>query len=566
MIKRKLVKRLFTIATISCAPILLNGATLNVSLSNLTYVDLPNTTGVWNSALGTLHPTLKITGWVDGSGTPGSDINIDVGDGSDGPFNTTTYSQFGTVTGNVIAINTDVKQELNVTTFHLDDGWIIRPTGSRPLIIRSLSDVIIDDATIDCSGASGSAVVQDNGSSTVSAPSGGSGRCGGGRGGNGGRNFGGGAGTAGTASSAVNSGGGAGDTANSANGGGGGGGGGGYYNQSVGSGETSGGNATGSQAPAGTVYNTDPSFQSSLFGGGGGGGGGSYIDSPLDNKEATGGGGGGGGGVVIIHAARNVTLTHHGSYINASGGTGATAGNDTVWPGGTGLGGGGGGGGGGTIWIAAANQVDDTAATLPSTDFGIFASQGTGGTGANGRDGGTGSYGRSWVADTDTAAPLCGTCSQTEYPGTYMNDYGRVRYNTGAFTFITKSFDLSNTKPQINSLTLQESGTGTATAEISASDDNFVNDNSGWISSTGNLSLVSGKRYVKVKVSINNTSTTTPKQVTAISLDYTVTNTTSFDFVSACGRFGSPWEFLFLFSLLLGIHFWLKPHQQKLPT
>src|SRR5665213_209398 len=98
--------------------------------------DLASGTAVWNQALGMVHPTLQVMNYK-ASFTPKV---ISVGDGSDGPFDNTTYASFsagGDVSGNIIRIDTTIHPVLQVTHFILDAGWAIEPVGNQPLIIES---------------------------------------------------------------------------------------------------------------------------------------------------------------------------------------------------------------------------------------------------------------------------------------------------------------------------------------------------------------------------------------------------------------------------------------------
>ncbi|MEZ4872399.1 MAG: hypothetical protein R2827_09195 [Bdellovibrionales bacterium] len=129
-----------------------------------------------NTAKGFLHPPIEIAGHDAGT-TP-----INLGDGSDGAFDSSTYAAFASqpIVSNVIVIDTDVRTELNVTNFTLEAGYTLRPEGSQPLKIRVLGDVVIN-GDIDCSGGDGS----PSESGGTSTPAGGAGRCGGYDGGNG---------------------------------------------------------------------------------------------------------------------------------------------------------------------------------------------------------------------------------------------------------------------------------------------------------------------------------------------------------------------------------------------
>ena len=114
---------------------------------------------VWNTARGELHPPLLVQGWDDGGGA--QDTAFSVGNGQHGGFIESRYATFdsdGVVSGGVIEINTDSWPDLQFTSFHLAAGYTIRPVGSQPLVIRSLSSVLID-GVIDCSGDDGLSAV-----------------------------------------------------------------------------------------------------------------------------------------------------------------------------------------------------------------------------------------------------------------------------------------------------------------------------------------------------------------------------------------------------------------------
>ncbi len=351
----------------------------------------------------TVAAKMYIVGTAVGAGVPATESPrlIDLGDGSDGEFNTSTYANFGTVSSGLIILNTDTKSVYNFTNFILASGYVIQPIGSRPLIIKSLQDVIIAaNAGIRCSGYAGADT------NMVTNTAGGEGRCGGARGGNG---------TIGATGSTGSSGGpnttgGAGGR-NHASDPGGGGGGGGYSYQFTAT--ASDGFTMGAlDAAAGDEFSTDLLMKTTLgYGGSGGGGGGAYTTA--DNNEGSGGAGGGGGGVVEIFARRNVTLEANTSFITVMGGDGGEGGNGVARVPGPGLGlaGGGGGGGGGTIFIVAGEQVSSQAYGGPSIpESGFNADGGAGGSNTQNWAGGSGARGRIWIVDKDCDDDVANSC------------------------------------------------------------------------------------------------------------------------------------------------------------
>lgn len=337
---------------------------------------------------------------------------VDLGDGSDGPFNASTYTNFGTVSGSKIILNLDSKNTFNFTDFVLEAGYVIEPIGSKPLIIKSLLDVRIKaNAGIRCGGATGG-----TGSQMANA-SGGVGRCGGGGGGDGVVLS---AGTNGSAGGADVTGG-AGAISDAANPGGGGGGGGYFYSASTGSARTNGSQG----AVAGNEYTSDLLFKTTLGrGGSGGGGGGAYTT--INGSEGSGGGGGGGGGTVVVFARRDLVLESDSSFISTMGGTGGS--------GGTGLSAGGGGGAGGTIWVVAESVSSQPyVGGISPPESGFVADQGLGGNDGTGRAGGNGSRGRVWVVDSNCDFDVANSCGEDSsiYPAIDVRD--GVAYSVGEY-------------------------------------------------------------------------------------------------------------------------------------
>src|SRR5262245_41459590 len=121
-------------------------SSITEDFSTTTNRDSANTTLVWNQALGQLHHTLSVQNWDEDGVGVSPDVNFSIGDGSDCAFNSSTYANFsigGDVSGNIIRFDTTAHPELKVTSFQLDATWTLLPVGDNPLVIRSLSDVIV---------------------------------------------------------------------------------------------------------------------------------------------------------------------------------------------------------------------------------------------------------------------------------------------------------------------------------------------------------------------------------------------------------------------------------------
>lgn len=446
---------------------------------------------IWNQAVGKVHPTLLVDNYKAGA-TP---LSFDVGDGSHGSFNSTTYANFsqnGDVSGNKIRLDTSTYPILYVTDFTLDSGWVLEPVGSDPLYIYALGSVNIQ-GEIWCHGENGADSVD-----TV-AGSGGSGRCGGANGGAGGAVSG--AGTSGTSINGSVTGGTGGSNSGS------GGGGGGSWNTSSGpvAGPSSGG-AAGSSS-------SDPEFTTVAGGAGGGGGAGSGANA--------GGGGGAGGGTVIIHAVGGVTIgTSPGSttgFIYAKGGKGGAS---TLSGGGSGTGGPGGGGGGGSILIFSGGTVT------------IYNSDGSGAsTAAAGSGGGAGvaigGTGRHWVTGVAYSNPTGGFYTPNEQAPLIVGDW--AKFSTSSQNVISQVIDLGNSKPEINGISLSPTSSD-FTFEVSGSNDGFVSDDTGW---TTSVSALNNKRYLKFRVSIATTNATSPTMVDSATVSYTPFQKTQFDLEAA---------------------------------
>lgn len=458
---------------------------LREDFSTLTYRDA-NSTAVWNIALRKLHPTLQVTGLKVLNGDTPRTEDFTVGDGSDGPFNSTTYSRFGTIVGDTIYVNS---REYHFTSFELEDPYKLVAVGG-PLIIYSQSTVEIG-GTLLCSGEN----------AIGSSP--GNGRCGGGNGGTGGTT--GSSGVRGYPQSGSVNGGHPGTYVGPASGAGGGGGG--SYSASNGT------DGTDSNSPPtnthGSGGNSSPNHDFATLGGGAGGGGGSGSDQ----VNGAGGGGGGGGGTVVIHAVGDITITATGSIL-ARGGSGGSA---TT-------GGGGGGGGGGSIKLMTAGRITLTPAGTP-----VNATGGAGGSPSAGTAGagGTGSAGRTWLVYSTFSG------AGSENPTTNLDDPGTFQYANGvAQTAISKSIDTRSTLA-----TFESAATAPTLLNIvlSGSNDNFVADDSGWLP-LAQISELNQKRFIRFKLTLTNTNPSTPLEITEATITFTPGQKNDFNFKSGgCG-------------------------------
>jgi len=501
---------------------------------------LASGTAIWNQALGKIHPTLQVVNYKVGF-TP---VAVDVGDGSHGAFNEANYSRFsvgGDISGQKIRFDTAVYPILKVTSFYLAPGWILEPVGDNPLIIYSLTDVIIE-GEIWCHG-------HDGGNASGGTPGlGGADRCGGGRGGDGGDPL-----------PAGNPGGDGQGTHASVTGGFGGnfngndavcGGGGGSWNTT--SPPTPGALASASGGNPGTSA-SDPEF--TIIAGGAGGGGGA---SSTLSGGAAGAGGGGGGGSVIIHAVRDFRLGVSPSSaigsINANGGAGGSSNVE---------GGAGGGGGGGSVLVYAGGHLgiynDDNGNPL---DPGASqANNGLGGTNTAARNGGNGGPGRSWfVSNTFNFVGFYAPPEQAPVdPNT-----GKVEFDPAPQNIVSQPIDLANSYIQINSLETSPLSAGFV-FEVAGSSDNFLSDDTGF---TTDLSLLALKRYVKFRLTITATDVNTPDMIDTATINYSPGERKKFDLAAAgCGRIDSPpasgngFFLIVIFGFLLFLKF--KAQRQK---
>lgn len=497
-----------------------SAATLSVNFTDPDVDEI--TTLVWNHALGLVHAPLQINSFKRTFVSTPEHRSMDVGDGRHGAFTPSTYvnfSQGGDISGNIIRIDTDEYTSLQFTNFSLAAGWTIRPEGSNPLVIKSLTYIAVN-GTIDCSGDNG-----DNfsGSPTV-ATSGGSGRCGGGDGGSGGYV------TPGFVTIAATNGslggelipdgvttGVPGPTVGKAGTGSasGGGGGGSYTEPLQGVGVDA---EDGTGATAGQKGDQVPDHAYEYIGGGFGGGGGSSYDGGAAAQNSAGGGGGGGGGVIDMAAVGEIIVYSTGLVLangGAGGGSGAVI-----------LAGGGGGGGGGTIVMFAGGEV-----FLAGS---VTANRGAASGGVN--IGGGGAVGRTWLAGlSGFSQALPPDPLVPEQPATFLNDVGFGRYQIGTFTLVSQAFDSQSSKPDVMSVSFGSTvvGGGSVTAQISSGETASFSPTQ-WIGSASFSGVQS--RFFRFQIVIDNQNGTTPSTAHSLSVQYVPFRETQFNFTGGCAR------------------------------
>ncbi|HVK62063.1 MAG TPA: hypothetical protein VM432_10950 [Bdellovibrionales bacterium] len=469
---------------------------------NASYVD--SATAVVNSTTSDAHPPLQVKDWDIDIVAPFRSSPFSVGDGSDGAFKPSTYLNFHDgvyANDNIIRINTDDHPELNVTEFDLQSPWKIIPTGSKPLIIKSLSTVIIE-GDIDCSGETGEDV--DVSSVTVS---GGIGRCGGSNGGNGGSSTV--SATSGSkpSTNAFAAGGGAGASQGDGDGGGGGAG----MDATTAPNSGADGGIVGGGGGSAGISDDDSEF-ATVGGGAGGGGGAAFTDASDAPAHSSGAGGGAGGGSIYIYSVGDILVD---GLVTTDGGDGGVSA-------GAGRGGGGGGGAGGSILMFSGDDI-----VINGT---ITAQRGSGGI-STGGDGGDGGDGRTWVIDKNSLPTLNGALD----PLGLLSTWGSVTYRTGAFRIVSKTLDLESSKPLLTSADVEStvSGTSTVSVEIASADSPFTASSANWVSASSLLKKEI-KRYVRIRVTINNDSETTPARASKVTLSWTPYEQSEFEF-SSCG-------------------------------
>ncbi|WP_409478920.1 hypothetical protein [Pseudobdellovibrio sp. HCB154] len=463
----------------------------NEDFTSLNYKD--SSTLIWNFELGVLHPDLLIYGYGQ---TATSQTTFSVSDGSHGAFEPATYSQFGTVVGNHITIDANQFPILKVTRFHLDSSHTLSSING-PLIIHSLSTVLID-GVITCNGNNGGNAAGGVGGA------GGAGRCDGFSGGAGGNSST--SGSDGLPTAGATTGGGGGLAASALNGAGGGGGGS-YYNTTI-NGDAGFNGPPDNLGGAFGVGSSDHEFTNLNGSAGGGGGSGSTTEG--------GSGGGAGGGTVVIHAVSGIVISNGGAILATGGNGGTTFSN----------GGGGGGGGGGNIKIFTPATLDVKVSGL------ITAAPGTGApsssqTAPDG-SGGIGGAGRTWIGVGNLI--LSGSINSN-----ILYSEGIAGFVSGTVqTATSKSFDTGSKRVTYESF-VADPVSSDITLQVAGSDDNFASDDSGWINAAA-ISGISSKRYMKFRVSLNNSDSANPTFVNSVTLTYNPGQIDDFAFKSGgCG-------------------------------
>ncbi len=229
----------------------------------------------------------------------------------------------------------------------------------------------------------------------------------------------------------------------------------------------------------------------------------------------------------------------------------------------------GGGGGGGALRFLSGGSI-----TLASVN--VTAIGGAAGSGSAGGDGGIGASGRTlFLESTNNYTLNVGTLSAGNPPpsvaGPPFNEVGYADDTT--YTITSKSYDTQSALPDYLSPAIVDSTpAGTSiTYEFAGSSDNFVADDSGFVS-LSNISLLNGKRYLKYRVTLATTDREVSPTVTSIAIRFDNTiEKFSFQLASCASVHASQdpfwkgralWTFAYLV-LLLCLPTMLRPTQTR---
>jgi hypothetical protein len=274
-------------------------------------------------------------------------------------------------------------------------------------------------------------------------------------------------------------------------------------------------------------------------GGAGGGGGGAYTTTSV-----RGGGGGAGGGAIRITTAGNLTVTSTGRILAVGGSGGAVVGISS---------GAGGGGAGGSIWLEVLG-VYSNAGEVRADRAGTTSSVGGAPVGG---DGGRGAQGRTWITygTLDAVAiPIY------EGPSSSLADSGQVHYSAQSFIGQSLAYDSRNTSPDYVSAQLTQTlpYNSTTSLQVAGSSDSAFTQSTGFVS-TSNLSALRGKRFLKFRVTMTETTGGTtalnPLAVSQVAVTFNGHKAEQFNLKAACGRLSGPPEAVFWISILTGIYF-----------
>lgn len=508
--------------------------TLSVPLTHTEIFD--SSTAVINLRRGEVHPPLFINGilydWANYT------RSIPLGDGRHGAFVPARYHVFskdGDLSGNIIRLPLDKFPTLQVTDFHLAEGWTLEPVGDQPLLIYSQGDALIEGVIL-CSGHPGA-----EGLENATYPSlGGGGRCGGRPGGASGEPGADGLGVSST-------GGGPGGSSSTGSGGGGGGGGGFAYSDFPGSGGAEDGDGGLPPSPAHAVGGSrglsDTSVDEFLFtnlagGAGGGGGGASFGHS--------GGGGGAGGGVVVLHAAGFLHVTATGSVL-AEGGAGGEGFEDGAYSSGEG-----GQGGGGSILMtslspapppAAPNQFNLIEGHVSAMDIQTHK--------------GAGATGRTWLASSGSSPN--GFSGNSPVPFTWLTYQGEVEYQTGSFDFLSRPIAVKKRKVILSSVEPAGKNLTNGSVDVRVRGGSSLEDlNSRSFVNLTELELPENLRYLQFEFTLTNNHAQEPFTLEALHFGFELGDVFEFNYVGQCSQMAPPgsvngWLWLALMLLPLAL-------------
>lgn len=121
-------------------------------------------------------------------------------------------------------------------------------------------------------------------------------------------------------------------------------------------------------------------------------------------------------------------------------------------------------------------------------------------------------------------------------PGSVGNSFGQTFYTKNAVFIQSKTLDTGNSSPTYTSIDVVDSKpSGSAiTYSFSGSSDNFQNDSTSYVTSD-RISELSGKRYLRFKVTMTAGARTSTPEVSRLAINYTEHVQDSFVFGSSTG-------------------------------
>ena len=173
--------------------------------------------------------------------------------------------------------------------------------------------------------------------------------------------------------------------------------------------------------------------------------------------------------------------------------------------------------------------------TNPST---ISAKSGFPGTPTAGGAGGNGWGGRTW-----TVYPAIGGFTSPNFasinPSSDLGSEGATEYSVGIQTVLSNAYDTSSTLAEFTGASFMPLSAN-VTLEAAGSDDQFQADNTGWVQAV-NVAQLNKKRFIRFRLSINNSSGTAPVIVQNVKFNYVAGEKSDFQMkANGCGVIQAP--------------------------